>query len=252
MMLGARLFLAALLALAPLPALADVTARYGMDGDKELVVEAAEGGNSRVELPGKLAIIRRDGADYVVLYGKTGPKVFELQAMVGLMKAMLPKAAAAAEAGKVRFVAEPGPASATVAGRTGSAWLLRMLEGPGQEHKGDVEIVTSSDPQLAPIGRIVARAAEVALDFMAGFIPESTQFGAAARDILARGTPLRIQPVDAGKPGKTVLVLRSVDTAAIDPKHFELPAPVIPAEGVFGAMDGLAQPGAGGKIENLP
>lgn len=251
MMLGARLFLAALLALAPLPALADVTARYGLDGDKELVVEAAEGGNSRVELPGKFAIIRRDGADYVVLYGKTGPKVFELQAMVVLMKAMLPKAAAA-EAGKTRFVAEPGPAPAVVAGRTGSIWLLRMLEGPERDRKGHVEIVTSSDAQLAPIGRTVARAAEVALDFMAGFIPESTQFGAAARDILAKGTPLRIQPVDAGKPGKAVLALRSVDTATIDPKHFELPAPVVPAEEVFGAMGGLAQPGAGGKIGDLP
>lgn len=245
-MFRTTLFLAALLA--PLPALADVTARYGVDG-KELVVEADEGGNSRVELAGKFAIIRRDGADYVVLYGKTGPKVFELQALATLFKAMLPKAA---EKEKVQFGVEPGTAPATVAGRTGSVWLMRMLAGPEKDHKRHIEIVTSADPQLAPIGRIVARAADLALDFMAGFIPESTQFGAAARCILAKGALLRIQPVDSGVPGKAVFELRSVDSATIDPKHFELPGPVTSAEEVFGAMDGLARPDGGGKIENLP
>ncbi|MBN8810485.1 MULTISPECIES: hypothetical protein [unclassified Sphingomonas] len=249
-MLRTMLFLAVPLALAPLPALADMTARYGVDG-KELVVEADEGGNSRVELAGKFAIVRRDGADYVVLYGKTGPKVFELQAMAALFKAMLPKAAEAAKE-KVEFGLEAGPASATVAGRTGSVWLMRMLAGPGKDRKRHIEIVTSADPQLAPIGRIVARAADLALDFMAGFIPESTQFGTTARGLLAKGTLLRIQPVDSGVPGKIVFELRSVDTAAIDPKHFELPGPVASAEEVFGAMDGLAPPGGGGKIENLP
>ena len=248
-MLRTKLFPAALLALAPSPALADVTARYGVDG-KELVVEVDEGGNSRVELAGKFAIIRRDGTDYLVVHEKAGPKVFEFQAVAALFKTALPKAAAP-EAEKMRFGIEPGPASAAVAGRVGSVWLLRMVEGTERNRKQHVEIVMSPDPQLAPVGQAIARAADVALDFMGGFLPESTQFGASARAILAKGAPRRGQPIDSGKPDKTGRELRAVDGAEIDPGHFVLPAPVTPTEEIFGSMDALMRPGAG-KIENLP
>lgn len=244
-----KLFLATILAFAPLPALADVTAHYTVGG-KELVVEVDEGGNSRLDFGGKVAIIRRDNVDYIVIDDKDGPKVFELQAMVELMKGILPKSQDA-NAEKIEFGVVPGPAPATVAGHSGSLWLLSMVKGPEADAKRHVEIVMSADPQLAPVGLVFGRTADVFLEFMGSFIPESTQFGATARSILAKGAPLRIQPIDPDKKEEVLLELTSVDTAEIDAKRFELPAPVTPSDEIFGSMDSLMKAGSG-KIENLP
>ncbi|NYT41225.1 hypothetical protein HZY97_10690 [Sphingomonas sp. R-74633] len=246
-----KLFLSALLALAPMPALADVTARYEIDG-KQLVVEIDDGGNSRIAVADKFAIIRRDGVDYVVVDDKGGPKVFELQGIVDLLKSILPKLKPedAANKDKVEFGVVAGDANVTVAGRSGAVWLLSMLKAPDADVKRHVEIVMSADPQLAPVGALFARTADIALDFMGGFIPESTQFGTTTRGILAKGAPLRIHPVDPAKPEKVILELTAVDTAEIDPKHFELPAPVTPTDEIFGSMDSLMKPG--GALQNLP
>jgi hypothetical protein len=246
-----KLFLATILALAPLPALADVTARYTVDG-KELLVEVDDGGNSRIGIAGKFAVIRRDGVDYLLVEDKTGPKVFELQGIVDLLKGILPKPKPEdAEKDKVEFGVVPGNGSATVAGRSGAIWLMSMLKGPEEDRKRQVEVVMSADPQLAPVGAVFARTADVFLEFMGSFMPESTQFGATARAILAKGAPLRIHPLDPAKPVKMGFELTAVDTAEIDAKHFELPVPVTPTDEIFGSMGELMKPG-GGAVKDLP
>ncbi len=245
------LFLAALLALAPSPALADVTARYAVGG-KELVVEVDDGGNSRFEVGGKFTIIRRDGTDYIVIQEKDGPKVFEMAGLVELMKGILPKTPEAAEKEKIAFGAVAGTDPITIAGIAGAVWQMRMLEGPADDRKRYVEIVTSADPRLAPVGQVFGRTADVALEFMANFIPESSLFGGTVREILAKGAPLRVQPVDPAKKEEMLLEFKSLDTAEIDAKHFELPAPVTSIDEIFGSMDALMKPGAGGAIKDLP
>lgn len=241
--------LAALLVLAPSPALADVTARYAASG-KELVVEVDDGGNSRVELPGKFAIIHRDGVDYILVYEKAGPKVFELQAMVDLFKGFIP--AAKEEEGKdIRFALVPGGAAA-VAGQQGAAWRLTMAEGPADSKKRHIEMVASADPRLAPVGDVFRRAIGTLTDFFGTMFPPQTGFSDRLGELFTKGTPLRVTPVEEGaaKPEEPLIEFKSLDTAEIDPKHFELPVPVTSADEIFGALDTLMKPEAG--IEKLP
>lgn len=251
-MLRTKLLLATILALAPLPALADVTARYSAGG-KELVVEVDDGGNSRIDVAGKFAIIHRDGVDYVAVTDKTGTKVFELEAMVTLVKGFIPKTEDK-DAKGMKFDLAPGAAVA-IAGQPGTAWKLLLVEGPGEDKKKHLEMVVSADARLAPVGDVFRRAIDTMNSFLGAFFPEDTGFSARLIELFGKGTPLRILPIEEGatKPEKPLIEFKSLDTADIDAKHFELPAPVTSADEILGAMGALMQPGgAGGAIQDLP
>ncbi|MBB4100222.1 hypothetical protein [Sphingomonas kyeonggiensis] len=247
------LVLAALLALAPMPALADVTAHYAAGG-KELVVEVDEGGNSRVEVAGKFAVIHRDAVDYLVIYDKEGPKVFELQGMVDMLKGIIPKTPDA-EAKDLEFGLAPGVPGVPVAvgGQRGAAWKLLMVKGDDASKKKHLEMVVSADPALAPVGTVFQRTIGTLSEFFGSMFPAETGFSAKVTELFAKGAPLRITPVEEGaaKPEGPLIEFKSLDTAEIDAKHFELPAPVTPTEEIFGSMDSLMKPG-GGAIKDLP
>lgn len=247
-----KLLLAALLALAPSPALADITARYSAGG-KELVVEVDEGGNSRVEVGGKFAIIHRDGTDYIAVTDKEGTKVFELQAMVDLIKGFIPRSEDP-KAKEFQFGIAPGAAVA-VGGQQGEAWKLLMVQGDAASKKKHIELVVSTDARLAPVGEVFRRAIGTINSFFGALFPEETGFSARLTELFGKGTPLRITPVEEGaaKPEGPLIEFKALDTAEIDAKHFELPAPVTSADEIFGAMDSLMKPGAGGgAIKDLP
>jgi len=252
-MLRTKLLLATILALAPMPALADVTARYAAGGT-ELVVEVDEGGNSRVDIPGKFSIIHRDGTDYIAIPGKDGTtKVFELQAMLDLFKGIIPKTDPA-EAKGMQFSLAPGAAVA-VAGQQGAVWKLVMVEGPNDSKKKHIEMVVSADPRLAPVGAVFRRAIGTVTDFLGALFPAETGFSERLSELFGKGAPLRVTPVEEGaaKPEGPLIEFKTMDTAEIDPKHFELPAPVTSADEIFGAMDAMMKPGgAGGAIQDLP
>ncbi|MEP9358523.1 hypothetical protein [Sphingomonas sp. KR3-1] len=249
-MLRTKLLFAALLALLPMPALADITAHYTAGG-KELVVEADQAGNSRLDVAGKFAIIHREGTDYVVIDDKDGPKVFELAEMASLIKGFIPKGGDP-KAAEMRFGLAPGAAVA-IAGQQGATWNLMMVQGDEASQKRHVEIVVAADPALAPVGDVFRRAIAIAADFFGQMFPAETGFSARLTELFAKGTPLRITPVDeaAAKPEAPLIEFKAFDTARIDPKHFELPAPVTSADELFSAMDGMMKPG-GGKIQTLP
>jgi hypothetical protein len=245
------LFLAALLTLAPLPALADVTARYNAGG-KELVIEVDDGGNSRLDVAGKFSIIHRDGVDYIAVTDKEGTKVFELQAMVDLVKGFIPKVEDP-KAKEFQFGIAPG-AGVLVGGQQGEAWKLLMLKGDEASKKKHIELVVSGDAKLVPVGEVFRRAIGTANGFLGAFFPEETGFSARLTELFAKGTPLRITPIEDGaaKQDKPLIEFTSLDTADIDAKRFELPAPVTSADEIFGAMDALMKPDAGGAIKDLP
>lgn len=250
-MMRTKLFLATVLALAPMPALADVTARYSAGG-KELVIEVDDGGNSRLDVGGKFTIIHRDGVDYIAVTDKEGTKVFELQAMVDLVKGFIPKSEDP-KAKAFEFGLAPG-AAVMVGGQQGDAWKLLMLKGDDDSKKKHIEMVVSADPRLSPIGDVFRRAIGTVNSFLGAMFPEETGFSARLTELFAKGTPLRVTPIKEGdaKPEGPLIEFKTLDTAEIDAKHFELPAPVTSADEIFGAMDALMKPDAGGAIKDLP
>lgn len=246
-----KLFLAALFALLPVPAFADITAHYQFGGTTELTVEVASGGNSRIDVAGKFAIIRRDSTDYVVVQDKDGPKVFELKEAIDLAKGVIPKTASEKDK-ELQFGITAGQA-VTVAGSPGAGWMLEMIKGPESDRKKRIEFVLSADPALAPVGDVFRRSIETILDVMGSLFPEESGFGARVTDLFAKGTPLRITPVEAGaaKPEGPIIEFKSLDPAPIDAKRFELPAPVTSVNELMGML-GSGSQGAPGAVEDLP
>ncbi|MES2986493.1 MAG: hypothetical protein V4808_01170 [Pseudomonadota bacterium] len=228
--------LAAFLALLPLPAWADVTATYSA-GKMTLLVESDDNGNSRIGIEGKFGIIRRDGFDYAVMALPNGEtKVTELSELLSFISA-----AVAGESKKDAASVLDKPFVLTMKGdvmvgdRKGTLWNF----GPEKEKDGRAgqmkEFVMSADPALAPVGAIFARTVEALMPLMAAIIPESTGFSAKARNLFSSGAPLRID---------TLVALQSVTVTEIDPKRFELPAPVIPAMEFMMAMNPASGTGA--------
>jgi hypothetical protein len=244
----AKPFLAALLALAPTPALADVTAQYAV-GNKTLTVEVDDGGNSRLAIGGKFAVVRRDSVDYLVVYDPSGAKVFKLDEMAAMIKEFIPKSPPEGE--KMKFAVLAGAAPATVAGRSGAIWLLAMPDGPEGGRNRQVEFVMSADPVLAPVAAVFTRTVGSALDLASNMFPEETLFAASVRTIFAKGAPLRVTPRDPAKPEGPLIEFQSASTAEIDAKHFELPAPVTDASEIMGALGGMMG-GDKGPVAPLP
>ncbi|HVJ01251.1 MAG TPA: hypothetical protein VM662_03660, partial [Sphingomonas sp.] len=227
-----KLFLAALAVLLPLPAFADITGHYLFDGKVEFTVEVASDGKSRIDVPGKLAIIGRDGTDYLIMESEDGPKVFLLRDMIG---AALPKEARQYPEAIAFGIAAGKPV--TVAGQQGAGWLLKLVKGPDADRKKQIEFALSADPGLAPIGDVFRRTVAPMLDASVSLFPVSSGFGARVADLLAKGTPLRVMPIDtaAARSETPVVEFKSLDTAPIGAARFELPAPVTPVSDLAGA-----------------
>lgn len=238
-----RLYLlAAILALLPLPALADVTARYSA-GKDVLLVESDDAGNSRIGIEGKFGIIRRDGHDYAVMTMSTGEtKVAELSGLLSLMStAMAGKAKAAAQddAPEMKFVLVT-KGEAAVGTRKGAVWSFGPEVGLEGKAEKQLEFVMTGDPDLAPIGAIFGRTVETLLPLLNAVMPGTADFGPKAIELMAKGAALRIDKV---------IELQSIDTAEIDAKRFELPAPLVePTE----FMMAMAPSGAAEGFKPLP
>lgn len=217
-------WLAAALLMIPVPALADVTARYSA-GHDTLTVEVADNGDVRAGIDGKLVIIRHAGVDYVVVNGPDGaPHVTR------------------AEAALAKLADRPGHPTkwqaqlsseddATVAGYPGSVWRF------GPEDERPIELVMSADPKLAPVGNAFAHAAEAFGRVINGLVGPGSDAVQDFRDLFSHGTPIRIR--EAGiepRSGKVLFELQSTSMAAIDPHRFELPGPVMDTEAFFAAV----------------
>lgn len=233
-----RLLLPATLALLPAPALADVTARYAV-GAAELTIEAADGGDWRVEVPGEFTLIRRDKVDYVVMVMGKETMVFKLGDLLNTLKPKVsgkPGKAGPDAFTRAKFTLVRG-ADVVVAGYKGTNWSF----GPEERRPGGhrAEVVTSKDPALAPVGAIFLEIGRQASALGEGQFGPDSNFLALANALFASGAPLRVEKV---------MELRSVDGAAIDPKRFVLPGPVLdPA-----LMDSKTTPGRTVTFEPLP
>jgi len=224
-----KILLAGLLALLASPALADTTATY--DADKmPFTAAVADDGNSRIGVEGQFELIRRDGVDYIVLTDRAGaPHVARADAAFA---AFVARKGAPPENGN--WLATPG-AQANVAGYSGTLWQF------GPEKDSPLELLMSADPALAPVGPVFARYAEAVAEGITVKSPGNASAVAGVRAVFANGTPIRVR--DLRRPGstptreaRTVLELRSVSKAPIDPHRFDLPGPVLPPDAFFAAI----------------
>jgi hypothetical protein len=224
-----RWLLPILALLLPLPALADVTARYAAERDV-LTVEVADNGASRAGIDGKFVLLRRDGVDYIILPDHDG--VLRVARADAALAAFVAHKGPPPQGGK--WSATPGMA-ATVAGYAGTLWRF------GPDDDTSMELLMSLDPALAPVGEVFRHVAEAVAVGVMGKSPEDGGLMAALYALAANGTPIRIREfprLGSSEPqiGKPRIRLESVSGAPIDPHRFDLPGPVLEADAFFAAI----------------
>lgn len=228
------------------PAWADVTARYAGAGKYAATMSVAvgDGGQVRAEAgppnnaSQRVVLIRREGVDYVSGADAEGRFVARTEDLFALVEEMIrtsiPQSARTAirTAADIRVEIAPGGME-TIAGREGRVYRITPIAPPtprpaaqgGQERQGaempqmqPLEIVISEDPELAPVGREMARLFESGSGLVDAVMGTRPAVAGQIRELLARGTLIRL--ADA-------LRLRSVSSDAIPDSAFALPGPVL-------------------------
>ena len=235
----ARLALLLLFA-APVPALADTTARYVIgEGKQVLVVEIDDGGDKRVGLDGVFSLIRHGGVDYIVIEKPGERIVARLGDAIKAMKSQMPGSPVSGD--KDVIALGGGTEEVQVAGFAATSWTI----GPRDSAEKKLSVAMSDDPELAPVGAALRWLADSALSVFEGtVIPPASEFGPRVRELLAKGTPVRIAPL---------LELQSVDHKEIDTHRFDLPGPVASANELLQALGPSGPPaGSSTPLQPLP
>lgn len=232
--------LAASLASSPAAA-ADITARYEFPAatGHMMTVQANDRGDSRLSFGERLAVVTRDGVSYLLMADLRGPFAIRQDEMVAAMAEMVRGMASdvAPPPEPVEAVNPYSPTEAgteTVAGRTGTVWRISPPSADEAAGRRGPDIVISTDADLAPIGRALARQ-WVSGDFVSGNVGLAGSlafFPAAVRSIVERGTIIRMG---------TVMRLHSVEPGPVPDSAFTLPGPVL-TRSQFLARSGFIAP----------
>lgn len=207
--------LAVALAMAPLPAAADVTATYSI-GKKQLIVEVDDNGDYRAEVPGSFALVRHGGDEFILITHNGKVSAARSDVFLALLKAKAAKNAPAGGPGATaRFVTTQGEEE-VVAGRKGSSWQI----APEAQGPAALVLVVSADAQLAPVGGVLHRTVARALDGFAPFFGNNMDFRDQIVAVFARGTVLRLA-------GPENIVLQNVSGDEIDAGRFAAPAELL-------------------------
>lgn len=210
-----------LLALAPWPALADVTATYKAGIDR-LTVAVADNGDARVQID-DLVYIRHGGEDYLT-FGKfagmavSGRRDDMLQFVRTLFRAKgkTPDLPAAAEEkpllAPVREI--------EVLGLAGQVWRISP-QGKDQP-AGSIEAAFTASPKLVPVSRALRSAIVGVFDV---FGPADTRrwLHAIVTTMAEKGAPLMVRDAET-------VQLVALDFDPIDAKQFAVPEPLASAE----------------------
>lgn len=216
---------------------ADVTVRYKVEGGgPTLSIAAAADGRLRLQAFGPDGrsmggLITRDGVGYLIAKDGQGLFVVRQDELIAAITQMMSApggrqgmAAMQGVFGGQYQVSEGG--QATVAGRQGIAY--RIAAAGASAGTPPMEIVISTDPDIAPAGREMARLLQLSIGLMNGALGTTPDMIAKVSEVLARGTPLRAGP----------LALDSVSAAPIPASAFDLPAPVLSREALAARMAG--------------
>ena len=242
-----RPFLALLLAALPMPALADVTARYEMPGGSAILIETSDDGRGRFTpegagAEGGYALFTPEDS-FLIFTEKGATHALRFSDFRDALDAMLKKSLAAmgaddlgspdlAEGGTPGTPQEPGAqrmkASGTseVNGRKG----IRYVEA-GAGIAG--ELVISDDPALAPVGSVLAKAMNETPMLGDAFATAPSGWKAELLALLAKGTPLRMGDME----------LRSVTFDKVAAERFAMPgAPISRSDFEKMVMDRQQEP----------
>ena len=222
--------------LAATPAQADVTARF-VGGGGSMTVAVNDRGDSRTTQGEEMSFLTVGGADYLLVTDPLGAFVARTEDFTAIQ---------AEDARAHRGPDQPAPrpdgdparsrfhpvrgGTETVAGRTGTVWVLR--DSQGRPDLLTSAYVVSTDADLAPVGRASAymMAKAIAAARQRGESdPEGRDEGINA--IYALGTVIR-QGGD--------FRLESVDTNPIPASEFALPSPPLSREQLAARMHGPA------------
>lgn len=214
-----RLSIAALLwAAGSQSAEADITATYDAWGPigPTLVVQVSDRGDARVEMGGRLVAIRRDGTMYLVRSDDRGTFVLTAGEFERIEASLMrdhpfPDDSPATE--NVRVV-EAG--TEVVGGRTGTV-LLFEEEGRLPE-SSELAFVVSSDPDLAPVGPVMAQI------FGGVALPMPEPVRRSINEVHRRGTPIRMW---------VLIRLTGTSSERIPASAFDLPGPVVSGEEAY-------------------
>ena len=205
----AALFAALLIAA---PASADITARYTQwNGDPPMVVQVSDSGESRIAVT-EAVYVTTGGVDYMILDDAEGQFVVRQQDFVDMMAELLRATSAAAPpSAPPPSIAENG--SETLAGRAGTVFRLSDPRQPSDAF----DLVISTDPELAPLGRALGSLVAV---FGITMSRTSPALAEALAELVGRGALLRFGPLWR---------LESVEVAPVPQSVFALPsAPLAP------------------------
>ncbi|WP_333573743.1 hypothetical protein [Sphingomonas sp.] len=217
-----------LLALAPWPALADVTASYQAGKDR-LTVEVADNGDARVEV-GEFVYIRHGGEDYLTL-GKaaddqiSGRRDDMLKLFHVLFRAD-PDTANLAAPAPIAPVVEP-LRETELLGLKGRVWRI-WPTGKG-DAADSIEAAFTDSPRLAPVNRVLQSAIT---EFLGVFGPldKHGRFRAILAAMRDKGAPLMVRDAN------TVQLL-ALEDAPIAPARLAIPENLISGD----ALQLLAQ-----------
>lgn len=226
------LIFALLLAALPVPALADVTARYEMPGGNAIVIETSDDGRGRFTPEGKDAeggyALFTPEDSFLVFTEKGVTHALRFSDFREALDAMIKKSLAALGATDLDSpdaapgAETPAPGAAAekrmtasgrseVNGRKGILYVERGVEGKAGE------LVISDDPALSPVGIVFAKAmleTPMLGDAFAGS-PDGRKAELLA--LMAKGAPLRVGEIE----------LRSVTFDKVASERFAMPGPPI-------------------------
>lgn len=217
-----------LLALAPWPALADVTASYQAGKDR-LTVEVADNGDARVEV-GEFAYIRHGGEEYLTLGKTAGDRVSgrrdDMLKLFGVLFRADPETANLAAPAAVSPVLEP-LREIELLGLKGRVW--RIWPKGKNEPAESIDVAFTASPRLAAVNRVLQSAIT---EFLGVFGPldKHGRFRAILAAMRDKGAPLMVRDAN------TVQLL-ALDDAPIAPARFAVPEDLISGD----ALQTLAQ-----------
>lgn len=196
------------------PAQADITARYSQAaGQGDMIVVTDDRGQSRMNVT-DAAYVTTGGVAYIAVTDEQGGYVVRLEDFMSLMDELVRATGPSAPApGAARVQVQEG-GTETVGGHSGRVFRISDPRTP----RDVFELVISTDPGLAPLGRAMARPLAPMFATMGRAIPGLAE---ALSDVLGRGALLRFGPL---------FRLESLGNAPVPASTFVLPSPPITRE----------------------